>query len=103
MHKTNKVARSAKGDRDDIKLDLMIFGTTRHLTGHHPHISLFVGICKLARAQLPKTDQGFKLQATADKLRVAQKRLLEKGEWSDTRGGEEPRGRKDRQDRPTRS
>ena len=33
MHKTNKVARSAKGDRDDIKLDLIIFGTTRHLTG----------------------------------------------------------------------
>ena len=24
---------------------------------------------------------------------------MEKGEWSDTRGGEEPRGRKDRQDK----
>ena len=60
MHKTNKVARSAKGDRDDIKLDLIIFGTTGQLTGHLT-ILIYHYLWVCARAQLKKTDQDFKL------------------------------------------
>ena len=68
MHKTNIVATaSAKGDCDDVKLDLTIFGSTGDLTAHHYHHILT--LCRFL--QRPSCKNRPRLQVLSKSRQVA--------------------------------